>query len=253
MVLLDGVNSGSAKVIVKLPQPEYKHVPEISVDITVLANLIIDPVNVNVLVGDSIVFRVLQLKQGKLHEIVLGPQYYLEISKSTFATIDGGLATGLALGTTEVLLRDRNVVENTLKATMPKARLTVTEADKITLNLLPHYNWVTVENEKHEIALDLYTKNDERITLGAKYNIKSSFDTSFFKEAQRNKNGSRISGEAIQIGSNPVSGSFSHVSFIINNFFETFLSFSLHIVGCKCGNVDLRENGSHASSSDSSL
>lgn len=212
MVLLDGINSGSAKVIVKLPQPEYNNVAEISVDITVLANLIIDPVYVNILVGDSIIFRVLQLKQGKLHEIVLGPQYYLEISHQNYAKIDGGLATGLDLGTTEVLLRDRNVIENTLKSTMPKARLTVTEADKITLNLLPYYNWATIENEKHEIAVDLYTKNDERITLGAKYKVQSSFDANLFKESKRTVNGSRISGEAVKIGTSPVSGTFSSVS-----------------------------------------
>lgn len=230
MILLDGINSGSAKVIVKLPQAEYKHVPEISVDISVLANLIIEPVNVNILVHDSVIFRVLQLKQGKLHEIVLGSQYYLEINNKAYAKIDGGLATGLALGTTEVLLRDRNVVENTLKSTMPKARLTVTEADKITLNLLPYYNWVTVENEKHEIALDLYTKNDERITLGAMFKIDSSSDVKLFKESQRNINGSRISGETIQTGTNPVSGTFNNVSFQIILAFLHSNSFTSQLV-----------------------
>lgn len=212
MILLDGINSGSAKVIVKLPYQEYKNVKPVEVDITVLANLIIDPVEVNILVGDSINFKVLQLKQGKLHEIVLGSQYYLEVVNSKFASINGGVATGLHLGSTAVLLRDRNVIENTVQTTMPKARLTVTEADKLTLNLLPFYNWVTTEHEKHEIAIDLYTKNDERITLGSKYKMESSFDGSLFKESSRNGNGSRISGKAYQAGTNQVTGSFSNVS-----------------------------------------
>lgn len=214
MVLLEGINSGSAKVIVKLPHNEYKSVAEVEVDITVLANLIIDPVEVNILVGDSVTFRVLQLKQGKLHEITLGTQYYLEIENTQYAKIDGGFATGMMLGTTGVILRDRNVIESsTTKTTsLPKARLTVSEASILRLNLLPYYNWVTVESEKHEIAIDLYTKNDERITLGGKYKLESSFDASLFRESMRNSNGSRISGETFHAGTNPVSGSFSNVS-----------------------------------------
>lgn len=211
MILLDGINSGLAKVIVKLPYAEYSHIPEVEVDITVLANLIIDPVEVNILVGDFINFRVLQLKQGKLHEITLGEQYYLEIADKKHAKIDGAQATGLSLGSTEVLLRDKNVIENA-KTIMPKARINVVEVEKITINLLPHYNWVTVVNEKHDIAIDLYTKSDERITLGSKYKVDSSFDASFFKESTRTLNGSRVHGVAVKVGTNQVSASYSNVS-----------------------------------------
>lgn len=216
MILLDGINSGSAKVIVKLPQNEYKHVPEIEVDITVLANLIIDPMDASILIGDRITFKVLQLKQGKLHEIVLGAQYYLEIENNDYAKINGGLATGIALGITEVILRDRNVIESNLVNTpMPRARLSVVEAEKIVLNLLPYFNWVTVETEKHEIAIDLYTKNDERIMLGSKFKMELTSDQKLFLESSRNTNGSRIQGEAVKVGTNLVIGSFLNVSIIL--------------------------------------
>lgn len=216
MILLDGINSGSAKVIVKLPQNEYKHVPEIEVDITVLANLIIDPMDASILIGDRITFKVLQLKQGKLHEIVLGAQYYLEIENNDYAKINGGLATGIALGITEVILRDRNVIESNLVNTpMPRARLSVVEAEKIVLNLLPYFNWVTVETEKHEIAIDLYTKNDERIMLGSKFKMELTSDQKLFLESSRNTNGSRIQGEAVNVGTNLVIGSFLNVSIIL--------------------------------------
>lgn len=216
MILLDGINSGSAKVIVKLPQNEYKHVPEIEVDITVLANLIIDPMDASILIGDRITFKVLQLKQGKLHEIVLGAQYYLEIENNDYAKINGGLATGIALGITEVILRDRNFIESNLVNTpMPRARLSVVEAEKIVLNLLPYFNWVTVETEKHEIAIDLYTKNDERIMLGSKFKMELTSDQKLFLESSRNTNGSRIQGEAVNVGTNLVIGSFLNVSIIL--------------------------------------
>lgn len=219
MTLIEGINSGSARVIVKLPYQEYNKVSQVEVDITVLANLIIDPIDVHILVADKVNFKVLQLKQGKLHEVTLGPQYYLEIENKEYAKIDQSTATGLKLGTTEVLLRDKNVIEDASNPpSMPKARLTISEASKITINLLPHYNWITIESVNHEIAIDLYTKNDERITLGSHYNIESSFDRTLFKESNRNINGSRIIGKTIARGSSLVTGTFSKVI----NFFLSF-------------------------------
>lgn len=155
MILLDGVSSGSASVMVKLPYAEYEHVDQVQVNIDVIANLIIDPVRAAILVGDSIDFKVFQLKRGKLHEITLGEQYFLELDRkyATIADRSKGVATGVALGETNVILRDRNVVEKSERNTMPTARLIVGEPDKITLNLLPHYNWVTVVGEKHDIGI----------------------------------------------------------------------------------------------------
>lgn len=61
MVLLEGINTGAAKVSVHLPHSDYSHVHPIEVDIMVLANIILDPSDVHILVGDSISFRVLQV------------------------------------------------------------------------------------------------------------------------------------------------------------------------------------------------
>lgn len=62
MVLLEGINTGSAKVIAKLPQSEYGQVAAVEVDIMVLANIIIDPSDAHILVGDKIAFRILQVR-----------------------------------------------------------------------------------------------------------------------------------------------------------------------------------------------
>lgn len=210
--LIEGINTGSAKVIVKLPHIEYSNVKQVEVDITVLANLIIDPVDVHVLVGDTVTFKVLQLKQGKLHEVTLGPQYYLEIETKAYAKINQNAATGLKLGTTAVILKDKNVIDNSANpAAMPRAKLTVSEAAKITINLLPYFNWVTVEHENHEIAIDLYTKNDEKITLGSYYKIESSFDRDLYAESKRTVNGSRIAGMTKSKGTSLVTATFENL------------------------------------------
>lgn len=217
MILLEGINTGSAKVTVRLPHPEYNHVPTIEVDIMVLANIILDPMDAHILVGDSITFKVLQLKQGRLQEISLNSQYYLEIENTDYATIEDNTATGNSLGRTSVVLRDRNVpssknVDDSPTAPSPRATLTITNADKIALNLLPHYSWVTVEGERHEIAIDLFTHDDHKIILGSKYSVQSKFDTKMYYELSKTRNGSRIYGEAVKIGTSQVTASFEKLN-----------------------------------------
>lgn len=213
MVLLEGINTGSAKVTVALPYTEYSHVVSpIDVNIMVLANIILDPSDVNILVGDTISFKILQLKQGKLQDITHNTQYYLEVENKKLATLRGNRVTGNALGRTSVVLKDRNVAENiqTSSSDIPiiSASLTVTRADKITVNLLPHYNWLTVEGERHSIGVDLYTHDNQLITLGNGYSVNTEFDANIFYQLSKTDNGTRVFGETLRPGTSAVVGTF---------------------------------------------
>lgn len=119
----------------------------------------LDPSDAHILVGDTIQFKIKQLKRGKLEE-VSAHQYYLEIADDKYATLEGNYATGHTIGNTSVYLRDRNIpnhLDNDM-APMPTATLSVTDAKQLSLNLLPHYNWVTMVGERHEIAVDLLSR-----------------------------------------------------------------------------------------------
>lgn len=217
IVLMEGINTGTASVKVKLPHAEYNHVSDLNVVIVVLTNLLLDPIDVHILVGDQITFRVLQLKSGRLHEISLSNQYYLEIEDTEKVTINDRIATGVSLGNTFVVLKDRNVPDDLIlnngdKPPLPKASITVVIPHKISLSLLPYYNWVTVQDETHTIALDLYSKNDKKITLGAKYKFECSFDKKLFHEVNVNQNRSRTDGVAIKGGVTSVRGVLEKVS-----------------------------------------
>lgn len=149
-----------------MPYSDYNNVPVIEVYINVLANIILEPSDVHILAGDTINFRILQMKLGRLQEILLNDQYFLEIEDANIASIKGNSITGIKLGRTMVVLRDRNVPTDSnfmtdnlaTKSSIPSAQITVANPMKLGLSLLPHNNWVTVEGEKHEIALDLYTR-----------------------------------------------------------------------------------------------
>ncbi|CRK92902.1 CLUMA_CG006265, isoform A [Clunio marinus] len=146
----------------------------------------------------------------KLGKIILGPQYCLEIENESWASLFFvGKALCLELGSSLVALHDQNLVESSSRGS--KARITVSLADRIAINLLPFYNWMTIVNEKHEIAFDLYTKTNEKITLGENLKISSTFDKNLFKEINRNSNGSRIYGQAMKTGKSQVSGRFENL------------------------------------------
>lgn len=151
------------------------------------------------------------MKQGKLEDITSNTQYYLEVENTKLATLDGNLATGQKLGRTAVILKDRNVANNLDKTdTIPaiQASLTICQADKLTINLLPYYNWLTVKGEQHTISFDLYTSDNQYITLGDEYGVLSQFDENIFAPLSRTVNGSQIFGEAIKTGKSAVHGDF---------------------------------------------
>lgn len=80
MVLLEGINTGSAKVSVALPYPEYQGtVPSLEVNIVVLANIILHPSDVHILVGDSISFQILQVNEHITMEFLKYGNTKLEI------------------------------------------------------------------------------------------------------------------------------------------------------------------------------
>lgn len=60
-VLLEGIQTGSARVFVKLPYDEYKHVRGYEVQLSVIANIIMSPADVYLMVGDTVQFRIIQV------------------------------------------------------------------------------------------------------------------------------------------------------------------------------------------------
>lgn len=61
VVLLEGVKTGTIKVSVGLPQPEYEHIELSEVSLSVIANLIIMPSDTYIMAGDTITFRILNV------------------------------------------------------------------------------------------------------------------------------------------------------------------------------------------------
>ncbi|CAG2057930.1 unnamed protein product, partial [Timema podura] len=159
LVLLEGLKTGSAKVSVRLPQQEYRHVPPLEVQLMVIANLIIDPPDVHIMPGDTVNYKILQVQNGRLEEIPLpSAQYYLGIVDEQVGLVDeSGHATAIKQGRTKVQLHDR-YVDDTSGIKMPSAHFTVALSEALTLSILPHRNWAMLVGEHYEIIVELFDK-----------------------------------------------------------------------------------------------
>lgn len=125
-ILIEGLKTGQANVQAKLVDPFYKATVLKSpvVRLLVVANLLLEPsYPVYLVPGAEIKYTVSLIKQHSVERISLpGSQYYFESRNSTIADLIRGEKTqsvvvGKHLGTTDVVLIDRNMKEEMLMHT----------------------------------------------------------------------------------------------------------------------------------------
>ncbi|KAL3288731.1 hypothetical protein HHI36_003166 [Cryptolaemus montrouzieri] len=224
MAVLEGVQTGAAKVMVSLPYQEYAKLSPLEVQMTVAANIILQPSEIYLMAGDYIKYSVFIIKNGKMEEITLpsdNNQYQIDAKDYKVAKVSRthGLVYAMDLGTTEIILIDKNLPtseDTPLKP--PSATIHVVVPYHMALAVLPNRNWAVIIGERHDIIAEVFNKADHKLTLGlgAKVDILVS---NHFQIEEKSKNGSWISGwcakkgvaiidATLQMVENPVYGSF---------------------------------------------
>ncbi|CAH1116509.1 unnamed protein product [Phaedon cochleariae] len=199
-ILLEGVKSGSAKVSVRLPHPEYKHVPTKEVQLMVVANLLITPPEVYVMQGDTVPFKIYFLKNGRMEEITLpDSQYYLQAENEeiSYTNKKTGNVTALKEGDTRIVLRDRNVGKDDPLMKLPAAHFHVVKPDYIVLNILPHKNWAVLVGDHHDIVAEIYSSTDHKLYIGGSVQLYMDVSPEFVVTS-RSANGSWLTGYGIK-------------------------------------------------------
>lgn len=202
IILLEGIKTGTAKVSVKLPQKEYRHINPVEVQLMVVANLLIDPADVYLLPGDSIKYRILQIRHGRLHEIELpSSQYYLEMEDTEIASIDSysSEAQALQVGRTKISLRDRNVDPNVSGLRVPQATINVALPAFIHLVLLPHRHWSVLVDDKHVITVEVFDRSNHKFHINDG-RVDVTVPSELFHVDSTSVNGTFNSGWAVKPG-----------------------------------------------------
>ncbi|XP_028139589.1 nuclear pore membrane glycoprotein 210 [Diabrotica virgifera virgifera] len=213
IVLLEGVKSGTVKVSVRLPLEEYQHLPTCEVQLMVVANVIIVPSDVYIMVGDTITFQFFYLKNGRMEEIDLYiSQYQFKVENEQVATCTEKLSsvTGIKEGDTKIRLHDVNLSEDDVVLKLPEANMHVVKPDFMLLKILPHKNWAILVADHYEISAELYTADDHKIYIGEAVliHINLSLD---FAIIERSSNGSWLLGYGMKPTIAPVQASLESI------------------------------------------
>ncbi|KAL6266889.1 hypothetical protein P5V15_003716 [Pogonomyrmex californicus] len=191
IVLIEGVRTGTAKVSVKLPHSEYRHVPSIELELVVIANLIIIPPEITIIAYDSFRYKIMHTRRGRLEEISLPlSQYYLEAENPDILEIDNDydVAYGRKMGRTKVFLHDKNVREE-YPVILPSATVNIQEVSYISLAVLPNRNWGLVLGHTHEIVVELYDSKDHKFHIGEGVEVSMKIDEQYLEPKSITLNG----------------------------------------------------------------
>ncbi|XP_014480293.1 PREDICTED: nuclear pore membrane glycoprotein 210 isoform X2 [Dinoponera quadriceps] len=202
IVLIEGIKTGTAKVSVRLPHSEYRHVPPAELELIVIANLIIIPPEITIMVHDSFKYKIMHTRQGRLEEISLpSSQYYLKAENSDILEIvnEYDFAYARKMGRTKVFLHDKNVREE-YSVILPSATVNVHEVAKISLSVLPNRNWGLVLGHTHEIIVELYDSKDHKFYIGEGVDVLIKIDEQYFKSKFATQNGTYVVGVPITCG-----------------------------------------------------
>ncbi|XP_052692934.1 nuclear pore membrane glycoprotein 210-like [Crassostrea angulata] len=189
-ILVEGMRTGSALVKAKIRDRAYKEVISPSVKIIVIANLIISPAEAYILKYATIKYAVKQIKQSSMLEISLpSSQFVLEVEDTNVCLLDAktSIAAGQQLGSTEIVLTDRNLKQDAL--VKPSAMLYVVAPSYLGFVVLPDKKWVLGTEKVYTILIELYDKNSHKIYPSDNVMLKAMFPEEYFDVRFSTKNG----------------------------------------------------------------
>ncbi|XP_012277520.1 nuclear pore membrane glycoprotein 210 [Orussus abietinus] len=202
IALLEGIRTGTAKVSVKLPHTEYRHIPPDEVELIVVANLIILPSDVTMMTFDCFKYKIMQVQQGRLENIILpSSQYYLEAEIPEMLEIsdNDGSTYALAKGKTKVFLNDRNVYEE-YGVILPSATVHVNDVAYIRIAVLPNRNWALIVGQPHEIIVELFDDKDHKFHIGEGVEVNMEFEKQYIDTKFITQNGTYTIGVPLMPG-----------------------------------------------------
>jgi nuclear pore complex protein Nup210 len=215
-ILIEGLKTGTANVQSKLLDSYYKDMKTPLVRLLVVANILVEPSHpVYLLVGATVKYNLFLIKQTSIDKINLPSiQYYFDSRNKTVTELlpmDQTHSTyvGLNLGSTEIVLIDRNMKEE-LFIEMSDAKVVVPPTTVPLHVVSPDYlifviknwrsSWVLEVGRTYEIMVLVYTDKRQQIYPSDNLKIESEFDLKKFRSVEKSTNGSYYRLHVIEKG-----------------------------------------------------
>jgi len=206
-VLLEGIKTGSAKVSVKLVDPQHTLVPPAVEPLMVVANLFLLPPAAFIIPCAALDYTANQFRGNRMIPVPLpSPNHNLMVPTElgaldkSLARVVGGAdpASGL------VELVDKNVAPGEIVKT-PTADLTVVIPARLELSCLPYNSWTVLANREVVLRVNILDKEGNKVHLSDNLVIELAVDGKFFQVTSSLTNGTIHTGVPITPGQTKVS------------------------------------------------
>jgi len=199
---------------------------------------------VYILIGSTVKYNVFLIKQTSIEKINLPSlQYYFESQNASAADLyqldtSGSTIVGIEIGSTEIVLIDRNMKENKLISSAdknslkpvvppPTALVNVVMPDVLVFTIKNwRSSWILEVGRTYEIMILIYTDKRQQIYPSENLRIEAVFDSAKFKSQFESRNGSYHILTGIQRGTTQAKASLIG-TYDSNNVIQPFAYIAL--------------------------
>ncbi|XP_051914460.1 nuclear pore membrane glycoprotein 210-like isoform X2 [Hippocampus zosterae] len=213
IILVSGLKTGHAKVKARIQESLYQGVDAAEVKLLILENILLSPAhNVYLMVGTSIRYQVLKIRQGSITELSMPcDQYELHLENSVVDTngnpdidvarLDQRTSTvaAIQLGHINVVLDHKSLrMQGVFR--LPNSTLFVVEPAYLGFKIHPGNSWVLEMGRDYDIQIEVLDKSGNKLYLSDNIRIDSVFPLEFFDILHSSLNGSYHRVKAIKDG-----------------------------------------------------
>ncbi|XP_077404064.1 nuclear pore membrane glycoprotein 210 isoform X2 [Vanacampus margaritifer] len=203
MILVSGLKTGHAKVKAKIQESQYHGVHAAEVKLLILENILLSPAHdIYLLVGTSIRYQVLEIRQGSITELSMPcDQYELHLQNSmvdvngnpevAVARLDQRTSkvTAIQLGHINVVL-DHKSLQMQGAFRLPNSTLFVVEPGYLGFKIHPGDSWVLETGRDYDIHIEVFDKSGNKLYLSDNIRIDTVFPLDYFNILHSSLNGS---------------------------------------------------------------
>ncbi|PAV62248.1 hypothetical protein WR25_25032 [Diploscapter pachys] len=192
-ILLEGVSTGSATLTARFSDHHFNAIAPTSLDLMVVASLVLQPSVVYVPVQANVKFSVFIIKQNLIEAVKMpSPDYYLQVADASIATLNSKESTVRALqyGTTQVELFNKNIKEQSKLGSirLPSTPFFVVDPDRIEWRVDDSSNFLLQKDTEYLLALNLLTEDGNSMLITDNMLFESHLDAEFFKVVHKSAN-----------------------------------------------------------------
>lgn len=193
-VLIEGVKTGSSKVVARIKDPHYKTVLPSEITLVVIANIFLTPSsNVYLIPEGQVMYKVNILKGQQVRELTMpSDQYYLQVENAKVASLDTATSTvtGIKDGTTSITLKDRNINTETAGLRQPTSDIVVAKPSYMRLVIEPGQdNWALQDGTVYTVNVALFDVYHHRMFPSPNLLLTVTFPKSHFQILESTSNG----------------------------------------------------------------